>query len=122
MSEFLDSIKPLEDELAFDIYAYVNPETREVEAVWAYSLLGISEWSLEDDGWVTVPGDDERIVDTQDYVTYKVDWDNDESFDKKTNESLVVDMFSKGTLNEDYLKENATYVKDENGQKLEKSK
>ena len=122
MSEFLDSIKPLEDDLMFDIYAYVDPETREVEAVWAYSLLGISEWDPEVGNWTTVPGDDERIIDTQDYVTYKVNWDNEEAFDKETNKSLVTSMFNEGTLTEEYLKKNTTFVKDENGQNPELAK
>lgn len=116
MSEFLESIKPLDDDLTFNIYAYVDPESREVDAVWAYSLLGISERNAETAQWETVAGDDERILDTQDFITYKVDWDNQDSFDKKTNKSLVVDLFDKGELTEEYLKDNAIFVKDENGQ------
>lgn len=116
MSEFLKSIKPLGDDLDLDIYAYVDPETREVEAVWAYSLLGISERNADTAKWDTVATDDERIVDTQDYVTYKVDWDNQASFDKKTDKSLVVSLYDSGELTEEYLKDNAIFVKDENGQ------
>jgi hypothetical protein len=122
MSEFLDSIEPLEEDLDLDIYAYVDPSTREVRAVWAYSLLGISEWDSEENMWTTVPSDDERVQATQDYVTYKVNWDNEESFDQKTDKSLMVTLFNDDKLTEDWLKQNTIFVKDENGQNPELSK
>lgn len=122
MSEFLDSIEPLEEDLDLDIYAYVDPSTREVRAVWAYSLLGISEWDSEENMWTTVPSDDERVQATQDYVTYKVDWENEESFDQKTDKSLMVTLFNDDKLTEDWLKQNTIFVKDENGQNPELSK
>ena len=122
MSEFLDSIEPLEEDLDLDIYAYVDPSTREVRAVWAYSLLGISEWDSEENMWTTVPSDDERVQATQDYVTYKVNWDNEDSFDQKTDKSLMVTLFNDDKLTEDWLKQNTIFVKDENGQNPELSK
>lgn len=122
MNDFLESIEPLEDELEFNIYAYVDPTTREVDAVWAYSLLGISERNAETETWDTIPADDERVLDTQDFVTYKVDWNNESSFDKETDESLVVSLFDKGELTEDYLKASAIFVKDENGKKPSSTK
>lgn len=122
MSEFLDSIEPLEEDLDLDIYAYVDPGTRKVRAVWAYSLLGISEWDSEENMWTTVPSDDERVQATQDYVTYKVNWENEESFDQKTDKSLMVTLFNDDKLTEDWLKQNTIFVKDENGQNPELSK
>ena len=122
MSEFLDSIEPLEEDLDLDIYAYVDPSTREVRAVWAYSLLGISEWDSEENMWTTVPSDDERVQATQDYVTYKVNWDNEDSFDQRTDKSLMVTLFNDDKLTEDWLKQNTIFVKDENGQNPELSK
>jgi hypothetical protein len=72
--------------------------------------------------WTTVPSDDERVQATQDYVTYKVNWDNEESFDQKTDKSLMVTLFNDDKLTEDWLKQNTIFVKDENGQNPELSK
>lgn len=103
-----ESDKPSDrTDLGISIYVYLDAS--EVKGVWGDSFVGLGEYGTDGE-WRTVAPRDPRILELQEYSLYKVDWGNDSDFDQD-GESKTLDMYSKGELTEDYVKENLVFVR-----------
>jgi hypothetical protein len=106
----------------FDVHAYVNPETREVEALYAYTFLGI--FDRVDKDWLPVNRDETRLNEFADHMDYQIDWDKDPmdvaDLDGDDPDSwpqgAVIDAYDNGALTLDILKKYCTL---ENGKEPE---
>jgi len=94
--------------LNYDIYIYVSPKTGKVETVLSFGGFGDAEYDPKGKGWVALTTEDTwRVRDlTNNYIQYKVDWDNKSEFDENL-ESITLQKYADGSLDENYLKENA---------------
>ena len=97
-------------DIGFDVHIYIDPSTRDIAGIWAHAPYGISDYSKEKDRWVAVSSRDKRGVQWQDFAVYKIDWSNKADFDEN-NKSKILSMYADGSLDEDYLKQNAIFVR-----------
>jgi hypothetical protein len=94
--------------LGVSIHILLNPETKNVEAVISDDPFGVSEYDKDEQVWVPAhPEDTWRITGLfNESIDYLVDWSNKDAFDKN-NKSLALIKYSDGTLDEQWLEENA---------------
>lgn len=93
------------------ISIYLDPKTRKVATIISSDPFGVAEYDLEAERWVALGKEDTwRVRDyTNNYPTYQVDWSKAEAFDKE-DKLILLDLYSKGGLTEEYLKENTKYL------------
>jgi hypothetical protein len=98
-------------ELAYDVYVYVSPETGAIETIMSFGGFGDAEYDPEGQGWVALSTEDTwRVRDlSNNYIQYKIDWNNEQEFDQDL-ESITIQKYTEGTLDENYLKQNAIAV------------
>jgi len=100
--------KPSEKtDLGVSIFVYTN--AGQPMAIWANSMVGVSEYTTNGE-WKQVTPTDPRVLELQDYSMYKIDWANTKDFDEE-GESRTLELYKSGQLTEDYLKENATFLR-----------
>lgn len=89
------------------IHILVNPETKQVEAVFYDSPLGVAEYDKDAQAWAPcLPEDTWRVTGLfNDSIRYVVDWNNSSSFDANSK-SIAISKYSDGTLDEQWLEEN----------------
>ena len=93
-----------------DVWFYVNPETEEIDAVYCFSLLGITERRNYD--WVPITREESQIDDLLEDDIYQLDWNLDkkvmdddfdfDNYDHITPESLKA--YDRGELDLETLK------------------
>ena len=99
--------------LNHNVYFFVNPETRKVDAVIASGPFGTSEFDPEAGKYVPL-GESEtwrvrNLFNTS--VKYLTDWKNPNAFDNN-EKTIALDKYSDGSLDEAWLKENAKFAGD----------
>lgn len=100
--------KPSEKtDLGVSIFVYTD--AGQPVAIWANSMVGVSEYTTSGD-WKQVAPTDPRVLELQDYSMYKIDWANADDFDED-GESKTLELYKSGQLTEDYLKENAIFLR-----------
>lgn len=101
--------EPISNRTSLDmsIHVLLNPETKQVEAIFSDNPLGVWEYDKDEKAWAPChPEDTWRITGLfNDSVRYVVDWNNKSSFDEN-NKSLVLSKYFDGTLDEEWLEEN----------------
>lgn len=101
--------EPISNKTSLDmsIHILLNPETKQVEAIFSDDPLGVSEYDKDEKAWAPcLPEDTWRITGLfNDSIRYVVDWNNSDAFDKN-NKSLALSKYSDGTLDEQWLEEN----------------
>jgi hypothetical protein len=92
---------------------FLDPESKKVETIIATGPFGVTEYDPEAKKWVSLGEDDTWRVRNlfNDYIKYHTDWKNERAFDEN-NKSLALIKFSDGSLNEEWLKENAIFAGD----------
>jgi hypothetical protein len=103
-----DKDKP-SDKADLGVSIYIYTDSGEIKGVWGNSLIGLAELTTEG-AWVPVAPNESRVVDLQNYTLYKLDWANENDF-YEDGESKALEMYEKGTLTEEYVKENAIFVR-----------
>jgi hypothetical protein len=95
----------------YDIFVYVDPETRGVETILSFGPFGDSEYDPEARRWVALGEEDTwRVRDlTLRSSRYAIDWDNESDFDFD-GKIITLQKFSDGSLDEKYLQKNTTFV------------
>lgn len=88
---------------------YVYTDNGEIKGVWGDGMLGLGEYGT-DGNWRPVAPKDPRILELQNYSLYKVDWKNERDFNDN-DENIALELYEKGELTEDYLKENLIFVR-----------
>lgn len=93
-----------------DVWFYVNPETEEIDAVYCFSLLGITERKNFD--WEPISREESQIDDLLEDDIYQLDWDLDkkvmnddfdfDNYDDITPESIKA--YDRGELDLETLK------------------
>ena len=102
---------PSKRPLDVTISVHLDPETRAVETVLISDPFGMSEYDPEASRWVPLGQEDTwRVRDySNSYPTYQVDWSNAKAFDKN-DKLILLDLYSKGGLTEEYLKSHTKFV------------
>jgi hypothetical protein len=100
--------------LNYDVHVYADPKTGNIETILSFGGFGDAEYDPEGQGWVALSTEDTwRVRDlTNNYNSYKIDWNNEAEFDEDL-ESITIQKYNDGTLDEAYLKKNAIFL---NGQ------
>ena len=105
------------DSLPIEVYFYVDPNTRNIDGVFAYHPFGISIRSGED--WLFVRRSDTRLDDfIKSHETYVLSWDSDytplgdTNDDEPLEEHVAITMYDKGELNYKNLTDYARLVYD----------
>lgn len=99
--------------LNHNVYFFLNPESRKVEAVIASGPFGVSEYDADAGKYVPL-GESEtwrvrNLFNTS--VKYITDWKNPNAFDEN-DKSIALEKYSDGSLDEAWLKENAKFAGD----------
>jgi hypothetical protein len=97
--------------LGYNIYIYVEPETGEIETVLSFGGFGSGEYDPEARAWAATNVEDTwRIRElSNNYNKYKIDWKNEADFDENMD-SITLQKYADGTLDEDYLKKNTIFL------------
>lgn len=92
------------------IYIFLDPESKEVDSIIADFPFGLCSYDKDLDRWVATPTNYSwRIHELfNNYISYEVDWKNDQAFDEK-NKSLALVKYVDGTLDENWLEENTIF-------------
>jgi len=113
-SDLLAPDEPISEKnsLGYEISIHVNPETREIETIVSNGPFGPSEYDPKAEAWIAMGIEETwRLRDLENNsVIYKVNWKNDNDFDEN-DDCITLKKYSDGTLNEEYLKENAIEMK-----------
>lgn len=102
----------------FDVHVYIDPETREVAGVYAYSFLGMS---VRDNGeWVPAERDETRADEFTRFIDYEIDWNVDyepvgDNPDEELPEHQIVEAYDNDTLTWEMLKKYCVLVHDQYG-------
>lgn len=99
----------------FDIFTYVNPETREVDEMYAFSPLGI--FRREDGEWNPVTREESNLGELAGHIAYDVDWSIDpEPMDEYPEDDLtehqLVELFDNEEITEDLVKQYSVLYSD----------
>jgi hypothetical protein len=101
-------------DITFDVRMFVNPETREVDEMYAYHSFGISR--RENGTWAAYTREDSNLDELTDHIEYDLNWDTDylanEDAGDDFDEHAAVLAFDAGTLDEAGVKEYGTLVYD----------
>lgn len=107
----------------FDVHLYVNPQTLEVEGLFAFTFLGMA---VRDGGdWVPVRRAETRLDEFTRFIDYEIDWDVDykplKDFPKgeMPPEHDIVLAYDNDTLTWEMIKKYCYLVSDENGRSSE---
>jgi hypothetical protein len=106
----------------FDVHLYINPETLEVEGMFAFTFFGMA---VRDNGdWVPVRRDETRLDEFTRFKDYEIDWDVDHEAvkdfpDAEMEEHPVVLAYDNDSLTWDMIKKYCVLVSDENGRNSE---
>lgn len=106
-----------------DVHLYINPETMEVEGVYAYSFMGIAVRDNSD--WEPATREETRIDEFTRFINYKIDWSVDyepassvpEGEDFPEHE--IVEAYDNDTLTWEMVKKYCVLVHDETGRNPE---
>jgi len=104
---------PSKRKLDVTISIYLDPKTRKVATILINDPMGMSEYDPAAKRWAPLSQEDTwRVRDyTNNYPTYQVDWSKAEAFDEE-DKLILLDLYSKGGLTEEYLKENTKYLQE----------
>lgn len=103
--------------LPIDVYFYVDPDTKNIDGVFAYHPLGISI-RAEDDWQFVRRANTELDKFLATHEAYLLDWDTDyvaledTNDDEPLEEHKAIQMYDKGELNIDNLTDYAKLVYD----------
>jgi hypothetical protein len=107
----------------FDVHLYVNPETLEVEGMFAFTFFGMCIRDNSD--WVPVRRNETRLDEFTAFKDYEIDWDVDHVSVKDLPEGQdleehpVVLAYDTNTLTWDMINKYCVLVSDENGRNPE---
>lgn len=99
-----------------DIWFYVNPETKNIDGVYCFSLLGITK--RQEKVWVPVTREDSGINEMYGHAVYQHDWDSStkimtkdfdfDSYDDVTPEPLK--LYDNGSLTLEELQKTSDLI------------
>lgn len=107
----------------FDVHLYVNPETLEVEGMFAFTFFGMAIRDNSD--WVPVRRAETRLDEFTAFKDYEIDWDveheniKDIPDGQELEEHEVVKAYDTDTLTWEMIKKYCVLVSDENGRNPE---
>ncbi len=110
MVKLLSEKDKVSEKTDLGVAIYVYTDGTEAKAIWSTTPFGVSEYTKEG-SWIPVAPQDPRVLDLQDLTLYKLDWSNDKDFDEE-GESKALELYTQGQLTEDYLQENAIFLRD----------
>lgn len=102
-------LKPAENPLDYDVFISVD-DSGEVDSIWGSGFMGLGTWDPDLKRWVSISKGDPKLVEWREMAAYSIDWDKEEAFDEN-DKFLGYELFSRGELTEDWLKENATLAR-----------
>ena len=102
-------------DVTFDVHMFLNPETGEVDEMYAYHPFGISR--RENGTWESYTREDSNLDELTNHIEYVIDWDtdftaNEDAPEGGTDEHAAVLEFDADTLNEEGLKKYGTLFYD----------
>jgi len=102
-------------DVTFDVHMFINPETREVDEMYAYHSFGISR--RENGTWEAYTREDSNLADLANHIEYAIDWEtdylaNEDAADDDYDEHAAVLAFDADTLDEEGVKQYGTLVYD----------
>ncbi len=100
-----------------DVWFYVNPETEQIDAVYCFSLLGMTDRKGYD--WEPISREDSEIDNLLEDDIYQLDWDAEkkvmtEDFDFDNYDDItptVLKLYDRGELTLEALKDYAVLIR-----------
>ncbi|MFM1783849.1 MAG: hypothetical protein RLZZ579_126 [Actinomycetota bacterium] len=88
----------------FDVHMFINPETREVDEMYAYHSFGISR--RENGTWEAYTREGSNLNQLNNHIEYTIDWDTDFTANEDAPEGGALEhaavlSFDAGTLDEE---------------------
>lgn len=102
----------------FDVHVYIDPNTREVAGLYAYSFFGMS---VRDNGdWVPATRSETRADEFTHFIDYEIDWSVDyepvgDSPSDEIQEHQIVEAYDNDTLTWEMIRKYCVLVHDQNG-------
>ena len=98
----------------FDVHMFINPETREVDEMYAYHSFGISR--RENGTWEAYTREASNLNQLNNHIEYTIDWDtdfisNEDAGDDYTEHAAVL-AFDADTLDEAGVKKYGILFRD----------
>ncbi len=107
----------------FDVHLYINPQTLEVEGLFAFTFMGMA---VRDGGdWVPARREETRLNEFTKFIDYEIDWDvdfkavEDLAEGEELQEHEIVQAYDNNTLTWEMIKKYCVLVSDENGRNPE---
>lgn len=102
---------PSKRPLDVTISVHLDPKTRSVETILISDPFGMSEYDPKASRWVALGQEDTWRVRNyvNSFATYQVDWSVEKAFDE-ADKLILLDLYSKGGLTEEYLKSHTKFV------------
>lgn len=102
----------------FDVHVYIDPETREVAGVYAYSFFGISVRDNAD--WVPAERSETRADEFTRFIDYEINWSIDyepvgDSPSDEDEEHQIIQAYDNDELTWEMIKKYCVLVHDQNG-------